>query len=155
MPEPMNDVLPRPAKQPSPVGPPLPKRAPRVFIVDDDPVTVRLLKKLVEDIDPRSEVAVAFHGDAVGPQLNLFEPDLVLLDLMLPGLHGFDLCKILRTRDPERTVRIIAISALPSRAAEKDILARGADRFLQKPIDVRVLRKTIVEILNLGDAPSA
>jgi DNA-binding response OmpR family regulator len=121
----------------------------RVLIVDDDPATVRLLKRLIEAIDPHIEIAVAFTGLAGGQQLKLFRPHLILLDLLLPGLDGFNVCKNIRNENPNPDVKIIAISGLTSEETEARILENGADRFVHKPFNPTALREMIIELLNL------
>jgi excisionase family DNA binding protein len=137
-----------------PIHPHLKNTAQRVLIVDDDPLAVRTLKRVIEKMDPTIEIATASDGFAAGQQLELFSPHLILLDLMLPGIDGFQVCKNIRADERKKDMRIIAISALRGPGSEKRVLDNGADRFLRKPLDITVLREAIADLLDLEPQPT-
>jgi excisionase family DNA binding protein len=138
-----------------PIHPALKKTNPRVLIVDDDQTTVRLLKRLIEKVDPLAEISAAYDGFEAGRQLELFFPDVILLDLMLPGVNGFQVCKNIRADDRKKDVRILAISGLKEPDIEKRILAQGADRFIGKPWNVDELRIAIADIMGVSEQQRA
>ena len=106
----------------------------RVLVVEDDPIIVDLIHS---NLTIRGfEVDVSIDGVGVGDQARRFLPDIVLLDLMLPDVDGFDICRELRQSS---AVGIIVISA---RGAENDkvrALNLGADDYLTKPFGVEEL----------------
>jgi excisionase family DNA binding protein len=138
-----------------PVHPALKSGARRVLIVDDDPATVRVLKRLVQREDASAEMEVAFDGFEAGRKVESFSPDLILLDLLLPGLDGFEVCKNIRSGERTRHMKILALSAMTGGVAEKRIRACGADAFVKKPIDLDALRQTIVDLLGISATPDA
>ena len=102
---------------------------PRILVVEDDPVITRVLCDNLKF--EGFEVDVAVDGRAALASARKFAPDLILLDLMLPGLDGFEVCRRL-TQQPERTPIIV----LTSRSQKEDRirgLELGADDYVTKP----------------------
>jgi len=131
-----------------PVHPLLKKVSTRVLIVDDDPVEVRMLKRSLGRMMPSAELDVANDGFEAGRKLETFQPDLIILDLMLPGVDGFQVCRNIRADERKKGVKILAISGLRSSETEKKILAMGADGFIAKPFkidDIRALAGAMLD----------
>lgn len=104
-----------------------------LLIIDDDPVARQTLTALLNASDYRLEEA------ASGPEgirkASLLHPEVILLDIMMPGMDGYEVCRRLR-QDPELAeVPIIMITALDDRASRLTGLEAGADDFLAKPFD--------------------
>ncbi len=104
-----------------------------LLIIDDDPVASQTLTALLNISDYRIEEA------ASGPEgirkAALLHPEVILLDVMMPGMDGYEVCRHLR-QDPELAeVPIIMITALDDRASRLSGLEAGADDFLSKPFD--------------------
>ena len=119
-----------------------------VLVVDDDPV----VRKLTRDV--LSQVADSVHllsngEDAVrvAPQL---DPDLILLDVHMPGISGFEVCAQLRANPQTREVPIIMVTALDDRASRLRGIEAGADDFLTKPYDRMELRARVKTILRVN-----
>jgi excisionase family DNA binding protein len=147
-----SDLLTFLKKYQMPIHPVLRKMSNRVLIVDDDPATVRVLRRLVERIAPESEIEVARDGFEAGRQLEIFFPDLILLDLMLPGIDGFQVCANIRADEGKKHIRILAISALRTEGIQKKVLASGADLFIQKPFEIDRVRQAIAQLIDVeGD----
>lgn len=109
----------------------------RVLIVDDEANIVISLEFLMEQAG--YTVAVARTGDEAIEQIERFRPDLVLLDVMLPGVNGFDILQRVR-QQPER--KGMAIIMLTAKGREVEIttgLALGADAYITKPFSTRDL----------------
>ncbi len=106
-----------------------PKR-PRVLVVDDEPDMRRyLLDLLAEDY----QVIAARDGDQGLQYARFLQPDLMLLDLMLPGIDGLEVCRRLK-EDPEtRRIKLMLLTARADETAKLTALAHGADDFLTKP----------------------
>ena len=126
-----------------PIHPLLRRSAMRVLIVDDDAVEVRLLRRLLEKMMPAAELDVAMDGFEAGRKLETFQPDLIILDLMLPGVDGFQVCRNIRSDERTKNVKILAISGLRADDTEKKIMAIGADGFLAKPFKIDRLRAVV------------
>jgi len=105
--------------------------AKKILIVDDEPSITVPLKFLMEQ--HRFEVVVVHNGEDALSVMKEFEPDLVILDIMLPGLDGFQVCQTLK-EDPERKrVKVIFLSAM---TRDLDIAkgnTLGADAYITKP----------------------
>jgi putative two-component system response regulator len=119
----------------------------RVLVVEDDPHNAQLLRKLLQrdgfTVDIEDNGARAF--DAVR-RLN---PDVVLLDWMLPGLQGIDVCRQLKQDEATRLVPIILLTGLEARAHRIDGISAGADDFLTKPFDNEELRARVRSLVRL------
>ena len=114
----------------------------RVLIVDDDAAVVRYLAAWLGGLDGMV-VATAGDGFAAGRQIDAFKPDVVLLDLMMPGLDGFGVCRMIKGDAVTRQIRVLAITGEPNAANVASILAAGAEVCLAKPIDEEALLAAI------------
>jgi DNA-binding response OmpR family regulator len=121
---------------------------PDILVVDDDRKTVDLVRLYLER--ERYRVRVAYDGEAALAEAHRLPPDLIVLDLMLPGLDGLTLCRLLQERTP------VPIIMLTARTTEEDKLrglGLGADDYITKPFSPRelvarvraVLRRTAAE----------
>jgi len=114
----------------------------RVLIVDDDPAVARYLDAWLGGLDG-IVVATAADGFAAGRQINAFKPDVVLLDLMMPGLDGFRVCRTIKGDAATRHLRVVAVTGQPTAENVARILAAGAEACLAKPIDEEALLAAI------------
>ncbi len=106
----------------------MPQASQRVLVVEDDPKTSDILRVYLEK--GGYQVATAYDGPAGVSQAKELSPDLVVLDLMLPGLSGTEVCRILRQ---ESDVPIIMLTALSTLSDKLDGLDLGADDYVSKP----------------------
>ena len=120
---------------------------PKVLIVDDEEGIRKMIIYALEREIPGVQIEEADEGFIAGWKAHSFCPDLVLLDLMLPGMNGFQICQFIRSFPELKHTKIIAISGLRGADREEQILKLGADRFLAKPFDMDRLRKMIFEFL--------
>jgi excisionase family DNA binding protein len=109
----------------------------RVLVVDDDRQLNRFLVELMTAWSRRMnaglQVESAFDGFEAGAKVHTFDPDVVLLDLMMPGLDGFEVCERLKADPTTSHIRVVAMTGYYSPDRVQKILAAGADRFLRKP----------------------
>ena len=119
-----------------------------VLVVDDDPVVRKLTRQL---LSPLAEAVhcVANGEDAlrVAPEL---DPDLILLDVNMPGMDGFDVCRQLRREHRTREIPIIMVTALNDRDSRLRGLDAGADDFISKPYDRMELKTRVRTILRVN-----
>ena len=118
--------------------------APRVLIVDDDPVMTTYLQGIIEDFDTSFVTEIAGTGFEAGTKIHTFMPDVVLLDLMLPDIDGFKVCALIKNEAATQHIRVIAISGNTSAENVSRILEAGAEKCLAKPFDP----EDIVKILS-------
>lgn len=132
------------ARQWNPAGNPGPLR---VLIVDDDRAVVGFLKELLEGGSHAVQVEIADNGFEAGRKVHLFRPDVVLLDLMMPGIRGTEVCRLIKQIPGQAEVRVIAMSGYLTPENEAELLAAGAETCLAKPIDTARL----LQLLGLQD----
>ena len=119
--------------------------AKRVLVVDDEPNIVMSLRFLMER--EGFEVEVARTGEAALKALDRGPADLVLLDVMMPALDGFEVCQRIRSNPAWSGTRIIMLTA-KGREVERDKgLALGADEYVTKPFSTRELVARVKQML--------
>jgi excisionase family DNA binding protein len=111
----------------------------RVLVVDDDRQLNGFLVELLRTRGGNVEVASAYDGFEAGRLVPTFRPHVVLLDLMMPGLDGFEVCRRLKGDVSTLHIRVIAMTGHYAAETAQRILAAGADRFLKKPFESREL----------------
>jgi DNA-binding response OmpR family regulator len=122
--------------------------AKRVLVVDDEPNIVMSLRFLMER--EGLEVEVASTGQAAVAALDRAPADLVLLDVMMPELDGFEVCQRIRARPAWRATKIVMLTA-KGRDVERDKgLALGADAYVTKPFSTRDLVAKVKQMLGSG-----
>lgn len=105
----------------------------RILVVDDIEANVRLLEaKLTAEY---YEVLTAYDGPTALAKAASEKPDIVLLDVMMPGMDGFQVCRLLKDDPETRHIPIVLVTALDGRSDRILGLEAGADEFLTKPID--------------------
>jgi CheY-like chemotaxis protein len=121
----------------------------RIFIVDDDEVILESLKRLL--ILAGFEVGAARDSKEVITRIKVFKPQLILLDLLMPGLGGFEICEILNSDKQTSGIPIIILSALGDPADIKRAYRLGVVGYLAKPYDFNELLKEIQKALIYKD----
>jgi CheY-like chemotaxis protein len=111
--------------------------APRILVVDDNPANLRLLRMLLlgEGYDVRTAGDAAEALSVVGE----FLPRLILMDLQMPGMDGFELTRRLKADAATREIVIVALTAYAMKGDEERARAAGCDGYVSKPIDTRAL----------------
>jgi excisionase family DNA binding protein len=114
-------------------------RPDRVLVVDDDPKMGRSIAEMIRRHAPHVETEVAQDGFEAGIKVESFRPHALVLDLAMPGMNGFDVCRRLRERATLNHIRIVATTGSPSQENTEKVLAAGADACLSKPVDSQQL----------------
>ncbi len=114
----------------------------RILVVDDEPPIVDLLTYNIEQA--HHQVLVARDGEEALEKARLFQPDLIILDLMLPRLDGLEVCRAIRR---ERDVPIIMLTARDAEVDRVVGLELGADDYVVKPFSVRELMVRVRNVL--------
>lgn len=107
----------------------------RVLIVDDDQQFSGYLEKLLGKYHDLLIIETASDGFDAGIKVRDFQPEVVLLDLMMPGLDGYQVCERLMSSPNGESIRVIAMTGYPTTENIRHILAAGAEVCLPKPID--------------------
>ncbi len=111
----------------------------RVLIVDDDMSVVGFLRELLEGGVSPVDVEIALDGFEAGQKVQAFLPDVVLLDIMMPGIKGPEVCKRIKALPDLAQTRVIGMSGYLTPDAEHAMAAAGAERCLSKPLDHEAL----------------
>ncbi len=115
----------------------------RVLIVDDDKAFTGYLRALFSRMEQKVVTEVSNDGFDAGMKIMSFAPHTVLLDLMMPGLDGFEVCRIIKQNPLSSDIRVIAMTGHASEGHQQRILEAGAELCLAKPIDTELLLKTL------------
>lgn len=119
---------------------------PKILVVDDEPRTLRLMEAMLVSADYL--VVLAKNGAEAITKAILSSPDVILLDVMMPGIDGFEVASKLRTNKQTRDIPIVMVTALGEVKHRVKALESGADDFLTKPVDKTELLtrvKTLIE----------
>jgi CheY-like chemotaxis protein len=108
--------------------------ASRILIVDDNIQNCELLDAYLTESGEPYEVAMAYDGQAALKKVAEFQPDLILLDIMMPKLSGYEVCKQLRKAPETHSVPILVVTALNEAGDIEKAVQAGADDFLTKPV---------------------
>lgn len=115
----------------------------KILVVDDDEGILDALSLILSEAG--YTVKTLIKGDEVFTKLTKFHPDIILLDVLMSGKDGRDICKILKANQKTKQIPIIMISAHPS--AQEGAVKFGADDFLAKPFDTKDLFKKIKKFI--------
>lgn len=107
-----------------------------IVVVEDDRDMATWLAEGLREAFPACRIIVASDGFAAGLTIAEEHPDVVVLDLFMPGLDGFEVCRRLKSDPHTAGVRVVAITAHPSPEAEQGIREAGAEEFLAKPFEM-------------------
>lgn len=124
----------------------MPEKKNTILIVDDEPTNVQLLKGALRR-DYR--LLVACNGFEAICQVKEELPDLILLDVMMPELGGFDVARVIRSDEAFSAIPIVFLTAMDSSEAEAEGLAAGGIDYLTKPVDLNLLKLRVRNHLEL------
>jgi two-component system alkaline phosphatase synthesis response regulator PhoP len=122
-----------------------PARPPRILIADDTPQSAELLEAYLSDGE--YELRVAADGEKTLQAVAEWGPDLILLDVMMPRISGFEVCKQLRANPATRDTPVLMITALDQPADMERAVEAGAHDFLSKPINKAELVRRVRALL--------
>jgi DNA-binding response OmpR family regulator len=120
--------------------------AKRVLIVDDEPNIVTALEFLLEKRG--YEVTIAVNGEEALAQVETFKPDLILLDVMMPKVSGYEVCQRLRSDPRWQNIKIVMLSAKGREVEVSKGMSLGADLYVTKPFASTELVATIDRLLS-------
>jgi putative two-component system response regulator len=124
-------------------------RKPIVLVVDDEPINIQILASL---LNREYEVKVASDGlAALAIAARMPQPDLILLDIMMPGMDGFEVCKNLKADAHTRDIPVIFVTAAGAESEAK-CFELGAADYIAKPLNAKIMRlrvRTHLDIVRL------
>jgi signal transduction histidine kinase len=120
----------------------------KILIVDDDPLGIDTLESILAE--QGYDITSASNGPTALKKASEISPDLILLDVMMPGMDGFEVCRRIRATPKIAEVPIIILTALDDRSSRLRGIESGADDFLTKPVDRQELRLRVKTISRLN-----
>jgi len=126
-----------------------PEKKPKVLIVDDNPTNVELLLAQLKSFS--YDLRTAYDGESALKKIEEDPPDLVLLDLMMPKISGYEVCQRLKSNKETQFIPVIVITALKELEDKIKAIEMGADDFLMKPFNKVELVTRIRSLLKLKE----
>lgn len=118
-----------------------------ILIADDNPTNVELLEAYLSGMDCR--IVIAVDGRETLEKVAQHHPDLILLDIMMPKLSGFEVCQRLKGDPATKDVMVLMVTALNELGDIERAVAAGCDDFLSKPVNKLELVKRVENMLRL------
>lgn len=125
----------------------------RALVVDDNFYNVKLLEARLQV--KAFEVATAFNGEEALAQVERFRPEIVLLDVMMPGMDGYEVCRRIRQNPATAHLPVVMVTALDKPSDRAAAMDAGADGFLTKPVEDDLLFPMIRRLLQAADSKDA
>jgi len=126
---------------------------PCILVVDDEPMNVKLLEALLLPLN--NEVIKAYDGEGALSMINKMDIDLVLLDVMMPGMDGIEVCRRIKQAESTRMIPVIIVTALDDMESRISAIEAGADDFITKPpnkIELLARTKSLINLKKLNDS---
>jgi putative two-component system response regulator len=123
-----------------------------ILVVDDTPLNIAVLKGMLED---RYSILEAGSGDEALEIIHNSPPDLILLDIMMPGITGYEVCRILKSQSETADIPVIFVSALSDVNDERLGFEAGAVDYVTKPVKAELVKSRVKTHLALSDQQRA
>jgi CheY-like chemotaxis protein len=120
----------------------------KILVVDDEPDIIEFIEDLLKDNIPH-KLESATDGFTAGQKIHMFLPDLVVLDLLLPGVDGFQVCRMIRNNPETKNSKILAVTGYDSADIRDKILQSGADDYLGKPLEYQSTLNKMASLLGV------
>ncbi len=121
----------------------------KILVVDDDKIIVETIVQALEEDEYGYEMISAADGFEAGLQVSHFKPDLLILDIMMPDINGYEVCRKIKTNPASRNIKIIVLSAYLNEEAFEQMKAYGADACFSKPLPLAQLKEEVAKLLEL------
>ncbi len=119
----------------------------RILVVDDDPIIVETIVQSLEEDEHDYEVISASDGFEAGIQVSHFKPHLLILDIMMPDIKGYEVCKKIKNDEETKDIKIIVLSAYLDEEKFKKMKEHGADVCFSKPLPLPQLKEEVARLL--------
>ncbi len=120
-----------------------------ILIADDEPENRDLLEMALAPLS--MQIVAAKDGKEAISLAEKYHPDLAILDILMPGGHGFSVCQELRRRPEHAAMKIIFLSSKAYETDRQQALRLGANGYYTKPFDMTELRQAVIALLGTGD----
>lgn len=119
----------------------------RILIVDDEPAITQLIARVISAAHPDFEITEAHDGFYAGTSVATRKPHVVILDLRMPGMDGYAVCRLIKAQESTKHTEVLAMTAYPSPENQQRILECGAKLCMSKPLDMEALLEEIAGCL--------
>jgi excisionase family DNA binding protein len=126
----------------------------KILVVDDDLIIVESIVQSLEEDKYNYDVISASDGFEAGLQVNHFNPDLLILDIMMPDIKGYEVCKKIKTDKKTKHTKIIVLSAYLDDEKFAKMKEYGADVCFSKPLPLAKLKDEVASLLGLKEIGS-
>ena len=121
----------------------------KILIADDNQANCELLEAYLAEVD--CNIEIANDGQETLEKITSFQPDLILLDIMMPKFSGFEICKQIKEEPQTRSIMVLMVTALNETGDIERAVTAGTDDFLSKPVNKIELLKRVENMLRLKD----
>ncbi|VVB88107.1 Chemotaxis protein CheY [uncultured archaeon] len=118
----------------------------KILVVDDEPLNVELLEGILSE---DYEVVRAYDGNEALSKVEKASPDLILLDILLTDMNGYDVCMHIKENNKTMAIPIVMLTVLKEKEERIKAIKAGADDFLIKPIDIDILSARVKSLLKV------
>jgi HD-like signal output (HDOD) protein/CheY-like chemotaxis protein len=122
-------------------------KIPKILIVDDEERNIRLLKAML--LSEEYQLTGVLSGKEALESLDEINPDIILLDVMMPEIDGFEVCSLIKQDEKTRAIPVIIVTALDEKEHRTQAMEAGADDFISKPVDRTELRIRVKSLLRI------
>ncbi|MDO9124894.1 MAG: response regulator [Deltaproteobacteria bacterium] len=121
----------------------------KILVVDDDKIIVETIVQSLEEDEYGYEMISASDGFEAGLQVSHFKPHLLILDIMMPDINGYEVCQKIKLNPETKDIKIIVLSAYLNDEAFKQMKEYGADACFSKPLPLEQLKYEVAKLLGL------
>lgn len=129
-----------------PIHPDLEEAGIKVLVVDDEKAVISVIRRFLERAKTPFQIEIAMDGYDAGRQVAIFRPNVIFLDLRLPGIDGFEVCKRIKNDPASSHIYIIAMTGYYEGEVAQRIVELGAEMLLQKPFTPDDLRRALAKV---------
>src|SRR5437867_1518090 len=122
----------------------------KILVIEDEPTSLKLISLVLKSAG--HDVILEKRGDDALKKILEDKPDLVVVDLALPGLDGLELTKAVRANPETRHIKIVAVTAFPVHYYKQSAMDAGCDGFITKPFNTRTLLQQVEAFANPSPA---
>lgn len=118
----------------------------KILVVDDEKSVISVIRRFLERAQTPFQIEMAMDGFEAGQLVATFQPDIIFLDLRLPGLDGFEVTRRIKSNPETSHIHIIAMTGYYQGEVANRVLELGADLLIQKPFTPDDLRKALAKV---------
>jgi two-component system cell cycle response regulator len=124
----------------------------KVLIVEDQPIELKLALQVLSAAG--HDVSRAASAEVALAMIRDDRPELILLDLALPGIDGLTFARLLKSDETTRGIRLVAVTSYPEEFTLREVLDAGCDAYLAKPLSTRTLPEILAQVIHdAGERP--